>query len=354
MKKNETKVVCPKCGTEFEIPEHEHMTAGIAIGRDSGLGTIVLKAAGETLVTKAKKRMEALKAAGVDVSGLFAMQTGDIARMEDGVLSVVPDNDPIYSAILEDGTIPDRRLFRRWVMAQMFHLLTGVYENFTENLRAKGVKYQWCVVEEELKTQNKLYNNDRENYSERNRWFSKDVVVGMCNGYLKDLRKYVSRLNQKKCKGVPYVTISGRGDVFVEDLENKVFKPIENAVRLITNSKTPNNLYLNYMRFKKVYIYVKTMDMCSLFIDVYKGVGAYYTMKNLILFHGCVFTDDNAKRAKRKYKMTQSESMAYLCSKTSEYSVSPMEGWRLFGVMKKLLKDNNIDIKAKMASWRKK
>ena len=348
MKKNETRVVCPKCGTEFEIPEHSHVATGIVIGKDSGLGTVVLKEAGST-ATKAKERIEALRAAGVDVSGLFAMQTGEIARNEGGILSVVPDNDPIYSAILNGGTIPDRRLFRRWVMAQMFHLLTAGYGNFTENLRAKGVKYQWDVIEDELKTQNKLFNNDRENYGERNRWFNKDIVADICNAYLKDLRKYVSKLKEKKCKGVPYVTISGRGDVFVADLETKVFRPIENAARLIANSKAPSNLYLNYLKFKKVCVLVKSMKMDSLFIDVYKGVGAYYTMKNLVLFHSCVFSDPYTGK-----KMTQKKSMDYLRSKASEYSVNYAEGWRLFGVMKKLLEDNSIDIKAKMASWRKK
>lgn len=353
MKKNETKVVCPKCGTEFELPEHEHMTTGIVIGKDSGLGTIVLKAADETPVTKAKKRIEALKAAGVDVSGLFAMQTGDVARMEDGVLAVVPDDDPIYSAILESGTIPDRRLFRRWVMAQMFHLLTGTYNNFTENLRAKGVDYQWRVLEEELKAQRKLYRDDKENFSERNRWFNKSVVVSMCNHYLKSLFKYVGHLKKKKCKGVPYVTVSGRGDIFVTDLDSKVFMPIQKAIHIIQNSTSPDSLYIAYLKFKKAYVRVRSMKMDSCFIDAYKGVGAYYTMKNLVLFHDCVFINEVAKKAKRKYKMTQYESMNYLADKACEYAADS-EGWRLFGVMKKLLEDNNIDIKAKMASWRKK
>lgn len=43
----ETKVVCPKCGAEMAIPEHESFAVGVAIGKDSGLGTVTLPLASE-------------------------------------------------------------------------------------------------------------------------------------------------------------------------------------------------------------------------------------------------------------------------------------------------------------------
>lgn len=344
----ETKIVCPKCGTEFEIPEHEYASAGIVIGKDSGLGTIVLKEA-DTPVTKAQKRLETLKKAGVDVSSLFAMQTGDIARLDNGVMSVVPDDDPIFQAIMDGGTIPDRHLFRRWVMAQMFHLLVG---NFTDNLRAKGYDYQWRVIEDELRVQKKLFLNDKENFSERNAWFDKSVVVAMCSHYSKCLERHINYLKKKpkKCKGVPYIRIAGK-NVFLSDIWSKVACPINRAVSDIEYAKTPADLYYAYLKFKRVYIKVKGMRMSASFIDAYKGVGAYYTMKNMILFHSCLFRTDSGKR--RGCWMSKEASIQYLCNKAAEYSKSD-EGWRLFGVMRKLIADNNIDIQKKMAEWRKK
>ena len=52
---NETKVVCPVCGSEFDVlAEHEHKERNVTVlGMDSGLGTIVLPVS---------KRGEALKA----------------------------------------------------------------------------------------------------------------------------------------------------------------------------------------------------------------------------------------------------------------------------------------------------
>ena len=41
-KKNVTKVICQNCGAEVIIPEHECQVTGTVIGKDSGLGTVVL------------------------------------------------------------------------------------------------------------------------------------------------------------------------------------------------------------------------------------------------------------------------------------------------------------------------
>lgn len=340
----ETKVICPKCGTEMEISEREHATVGVVIGKDSGLGTVVLKAAEskEEPLSKAQKRVAALKAVGVDTSKLFAMQTGEIARVKDGVMSVVPEDDPIFQAILESDTIPDRRLFRRWVMAQMFHMLISP-NGFTESLRAKGINYQWKVIRDELKIQIKLFRDDKENFIERNRWFNKATVLRMVRIYIKSLEKYVDKLPERKCKGVPYKAFPHRKLVFTSDIPTKIFEPLRKAEAQIAIAITPDRLYKAYLKFQKAYVDIQsTMD--TAFIDCYKGVGAYYTMKNMILFHNCAFKG-----------MSQKESMEYLQAKTQEYGcTSCYEGWKLFGVMKQLISESKINIKKKMMEWRKK
>lgn len=341
----ETKITCPKCGTELKIAESEPVTVNIIIGEDSGTNTVDSKET-ESPLTKAQKRMRALKAAGIDTSGLFAMQTGDIARLTDGVVSIVLEDDPIFNSIMDNGTIPNHRLFRRWVMAQMFHLLSRP-NGFTSALRAKGYDYQWKVIADELKTQVKLYTNDRENFENRNRWFNKNLVVGMCKGYMKQLTEYIDRLPVKKCKSIPYKTIHGK-NIFLDDFHHKVFGPINYAIYLIQSAVTPEELYDSFKKFQKVYVKIsRGADMETCFIDAYKGAGAYYTMKNMILFHGCVF--------KKKYRgklvdIPKGISLNYLEEKAAEYGNK--EGWRLFGVMKLLISDNDIDIKKKMLEWR--
>lgn len=382
-----TKVVCPQCGAEFAIPETTHVALGVVLGADSNLGTIYPGVVGQNFTRsqredvrcadtnctsrqpinpiptpkqmKASEKLAALAAAGVNVSNLFSMAgvTGEeiLARVENGQLIVIPEDDPIFNAIMRYGTVPNNRLFRRWVMAQVFHMMTyksgGKWgpEGFTAALNAKGFKYSWCMTIEEFRVQAKLEKNDPENFAERNRWFNKFTALKMCDFYLQELNKHINELKAKhlkKCKGVPYIRLRGR-DVFVSDIPNKVINPLHRAYAAIEKAKNATALY------RGVEAFCKEMRKCwfewsiaisPAFKDAYKGAGAYFTMKNLILFHKASFKNGCVK-------LSQKNSMAMLEAKADEYQ---NEGWRLFGVMKKLIEDNNIDIVKKMREWQKK
>ena len=41
-KSNETKVLCPNCGTELAIPAQSSIAVGVIIGKDAGLGLYML------------------------------------------------------------------------------------------------------------------------------------------------------------------------------------------------------------------------------------------------------------------------------------------------------------------------
>ncbi|MEB3373883.1 hypothetical protein SFC43_13550 [Bacteroides sp. CR5/BHMF/2] len=80
-KKKETKVLCPRCGTEFAIAEKEYTTLATVVGKNSGLSVVYPAVAKQDVSTNSPKlpktaqdRIEALRNAGVDVSCLFAMR----------------------------------------------------------------------------------------------------------------------------------------------------------------------------------------------------------------------------------------------------------------------------------------
>ena len=89
--KPKTKILCPGCGTEFAIADKEKTVVATVVGKDSGLGTVYPAVAGQdapssgkTKVPRtAKERIEALRAAGVDVSHLFAMRRLQQGRAAD-------------------------------------------------------------------------------------------------------------------------------------------------------------------------------------------------------------------------------------------------------------------------------
>ena len=346
-KSNETKVLCPNCGTELAIPAQSSIAVGVIIGKDAGLGTVYAPAA-DKQKRSAQERIEALRAAGVDVSNLFAMQGANggecIACNKDGKLSILDDNDPIFQYILTNGTIPNRKLFRRWVMAQMFYMMAA--DGVTAMIHRLGYEYTWKMLLNELHAQVKMAkHNDRENFEDRHRWFNQAVVMQMAKHYISELQKFVDRKPEKRCKGVPYKTIGGK-HIFVSDMRSKLYNKFWMGLGQIRNAKTIEQLYVATKNFndKRLKLDWDTPQCCE-WIDAYKGSGAYFTLQNMIRFHNCHIIDDAGK------KLDKELSLQFIKAKATMYCNG--DGWRMLAVLKKCLEDNNIDIRAKIKSWRK-
>ena len=355
----ETKVLCPECGAEFAIAEIGYTTVAAVVGKDSGLGIVYPALVSQKVPTKlpktAEERIEALRNAGVDVSCLFAMRGANggecLASNKDGNLVMLDDNDPIFDQIISQGTVPNRRLFRRWVMAQMFHMMSETaYRSkeplgVTEMIHQFGYEYQWKMLMNELYAQVKMEGRDPENFTDRNRWFNAGVVVSMAEDYIVQLQKYVDALKVRKCKTIPYKRIRNR-NIFVLDLQDKLYKPFSTATTRIRKAKNAAQLFDAAKKFNDMRIKMShDTPQSKAWVDAYKGSGAYFTMQNLIRFHNCIAINDTGKR------LNKCQSLAFILAKAEEYKDG--EGWRLLAVLKKMLSDNNIDIKKKMAAWRK-
>lgn len=365
---SKTKIVCPNCGAEFAIPETTHVSLGVVIGADSNLGIIHPEVVGQNSDSrytnsnctnrqpitptpknmKAEEKIEALRKAGVNVNNLFSMKgaTGQetIARLVDGNLEIVQDNDPIFAAIFNGGTVPNSKLFRRWIMAQVFHMLaTG---NFVRALQRKGYSYQWRMILDELEAQAKMWSRgDSENFAQRNRYFNKERVFMIAQDYIDQLKDHIGSLRRRLCKRIPYITLKGK-NIFCVDISSKVISPLQIAAYRISDASTPAEILKETIKFYQLVrsTWIEyTIPMSQVFKDCYKGAGAYFTMRNMILFHNSRFRVNNRFT-------TQKQSLEMLESKAEEYN---KEGWRLFGLMKKLIKDNGIDIEKKIAEWRK-
>lgn len=345
-KKQETNVTCPACGRELAIAGKE-----VAIVENHAAPAKQVQ-----LPKTAHERIEALRKAGVDVSCLFAMQGangGDyVASNKSGKLAILDDNDPIFDYILEKGTVPNRRLFRRFVMAQMFHMLSckdyGAWSpvGVTEMIHRLGYEYQWKMLLDELRAQMKMERNDPENLADRNRWFNVKVVTAMAKDYIERLKAHVDGLPVKKCKGIPYKRL-GSHNIFVQDLNSKIYGPLRIAVHFIETARNASQLYNAVKKFNDKRFKMKhDTPQSKAWVDAYKGAGAFFTMQNLIRFHNCTVIDDSGRR------LDKYQSLAFLSAKAEEYKNG--NGWRLLAALKKMLDDNGIDIKKKMAQWRRK
>lgn len=315
---------CPECGTKFEIKNSN----------------------GKKKRT-AEEKLEALRKAGVDVSNYFSMKDSKggefVMRMENGSLAAVGDDDPVMRKIDDGGTIHERTLFRRWVMSQMFHMLASPI-GFTKALQLRGYKYQWRVLEDELEAQAKMYNHgDTEGLSERNMWFDRRVAKAMAEDHIKKTRAYFQSLRQKSTRGEAYVKSHGK-NVFLGDIDGMFTTPLRRAAQGIASAINPRSLYNAVVNFTHCDAFIRNLPantkQCREFQDAYKGAGAYWTMKNLILFHGCVFNGMDRKKSEGRLQELLKECAGM--------------GWCLLGAMKQFITDNGIDIEREMEAWKKK
>lgn len=286
---------------------------------------------------RAQERLDALKAAGVDTKDMFAVGEQMIVRLVGGVPKEVKDDDPVYQSILGSKTIPDHKLFRRWVLAQTFRMLR---DGYTRDLHAKGYEYQWRMLEEEMRVQAILSVKDPENFEKRNRFFNHDVVRGMLDQYLKDLRKYVDGLKVKHCKGIPYKTIYGK-NYFVADIDEKVIRRVAKMWWYPGLDETPEKLYqwVKLINERRTPMHADTPQI-KVWVNAYKQAGAYYSMENLIRFHGMRLHIGNEV-------LSEKASLGYLDHVSKE-----LEGYQLLGLLKKELEENGISIEKKMHEWR--
>ena len=302
------------------------------------------------------ERMNKMAAAGIETGKYFtfdlpqglkpgakiALVINDAGQLE---LDNTNGYDAIKEQIISDGYVRNTKLFRRFVMAQMFHMLsyknwrTGE-EGYNAYLNSHyGYDYTIDMMIEEVRVLSKLETRDRESFEEREHFFDKDVVVEVLEDYMIKLTNYVNKLPSKNCKGVPYKTVKGI-HVFVEDLNKKVYEPIKKYIRDVKWSRNYTEMYRALVSFKRNMVKLPYETAKSkAWVDAYKGNGAYYTLKNLVMFHGCGIQVDGG------YVYRGEMAVRYLAAKNDEYKG---EGWRMFALMKKVIKDNNFDFDKRM------
>lgn len=240
--------------------------------------------------------------------------------------------------------------------------LNGYYVRYSDDTLFVGEDYEKAmdIMKSELYAQMKMCDHkDYENIKARNRWFNGCVAHDMAIDYINKLRSYIDDKciyttkkdkdgNEKKtykhtCKGNPYIRLQNE-DIFVADLERKVYTPLRNLANKMGAATTYKELYDAVREFNKNRKHLAwDTKQADAFIHAYKGSGSYYTMRNLIMFHGARFM-------KNGRKMSESNSLKELESKAKLYDE---EGWKMLGVLKQLIKDNNISVQGKILEWKK-
>lgn len=386
-----TKVVCPVCGAEIAIADHQHVTIGVVIGKDSGLGTVELPLEKENKKkTKAQLRIDAMKAAGMDVSRFFCMKDGNgeetvVAKQhEDGSCSIIEATDPIVQKIVDAGSLRNAHLFKQHVLAQVLKMMTKYdYENgglrrdykgrfdmsyFTERMNYMNYAYSWQVVRDELKRQAAMERHgDTKSLTEDQRWYNKELVLAMFDHHHKLLQQLCNALRVRHHQGVEYIGLQGvegllvnkqsaPGYIYCYEID-RLLKAHEGFRKPLAQAKSILGLYIALMRYMdaarpgKLSYHASEIEKredrveivpCEEWKNAYKGYGGYFSMQNLILFHGCRIIVDGKK------KLSKDDSIKQL----NEWANTHLdEGYWMLGALKQLIIDNGFNIERKRAEW---
>lgn len=343
---NTTKVICQNCGAEIIIPNHEHNVAGVAIGKDSGLGTVVLPTVGGVK--------------DVDPLGQLTAAVGGNADVLSALMTIVNKID-------EGGYLDVDGIVRRWIPSQCLQMVYS-QEGFHEALKSRGYDYSWKVLVDELKKQCKFYiDKDFDELNDRNRWYNYKVAADMAREYIEILQDYVGQLREHSHKGRMYKNVKcawmnkGQG-IHLGELP-AFWNKLWNAQREISSAKTPCTLYDAVARFnnlrQQIRFTPKGEKISASFTNAYKAAGCYYTMKDLIMFEGClmkVYADGDTYspycyKSARKF-VEKEESLKALDRAANEVaSTITCTGYMMLGLLKDFLDYNNFDFDKTKAKW---
>ena len=301
------------------------------------------------------ERMNKLNNAGVDTNKYFNVSlpnglkpgaTIALVINENGQPVVVGNdntNDAIACSIIKDGYVRNTKLHRRFVMAQMFHMLNyksydGRKTGYNEALKRFGIGYAFDMMLEEIRVLSKLEVRDRDTFVERSHFFTKDVIAKTMEDYIEEMKAHINTIPNKNCKGIPYKRIKGN-DIFVADIDKKMCAPLRQKINSIRYASNYNEIYRIVRNFMNAMLPLPYKTPKSkAWIDAYKGEGAFYTLKNLVLFHGCGIKVDGRM-------VYGAAAFSVLNKRLNEYKG---EGWRMFALMKKVIADNGFDFNKRM------
>lgn len=302
---------------------------------------------------KTAERMTTLKNAGIDTQKFFNLKmdipVGSKVEIKiDGVpYSFNSSIDPVVKEIMDSGYVFNSRTDGRWVCAQTFRMLNE--NSYNENSRKMEsgwdaylrnsfpYMYQFTMMADELHRLARMERDCDPEFEELKRFFTKTVVYETCKHYMRQLNKYIRKQPKRTCKGERYVKLNKYGDVFVKDLEFKVFRNLKFCLETIDNTA-------NYRQLEEAFgLFLKYMPKlpyetpkCSVWKDAFKGKGGFLTLLNIVKFHNVVVRNYETQEL-----LDREGSISYIKSLLDLYKG---EYWKFHELLKETIRINGFDL----------
>lgn len=349
--KNTTKVICSNCGAEVVIPNTTYAATGMVVAKDSNLGTVILPTTGGGHCCEASPMTQ------------LAAMLGSNPETLTNIMNLV-------NQINEGGFLDVDGIVRRWIPSQCLHMLNSS-TGFHQALSARGYEYMWKVLVNEYKRQAALFaDKDLAGYTDRNRWYNKQIVVDAATDYLQALEKATKAMPRRNCKGRKYIPVrckmNARKGVFVDEIPD-FLNALNKRVVAIKKAATPKGLYEAVKKFNDARrdISWQPSKITNSFTNAYKASGAYYTMKDLIMFEGCRLRIKEGSQDTTELTFTERRNGTTCNFAETQQSLEILEkraeevvergvaqyGYQLLGLIQSFLKYNSFDFEATKEKW---
>ena len=307
---------------------------------------------------RANERMNALANNGIDTSKFFTItldrnvvNKGIMLKLDgdDLTVSLADEYRELREQISDNGTIACTKLYRRWICAQMLRIQKGIaegkYRNIEDYMSYFTFKYMKQVIFDELNALRAIKRSgDIDTYNERSVFYTKSVIIDVYAHWINDLKGkldsakiHIQNRNKWLEPKREYVVIGNR-NFYVDYIKADIVDMVS-ALNTIRTTES-----LSVIRAVVVSINTKLAkydngreqiySVPNSFKDAYKASGAYYTLKNLVLFHNA-----NLVNYETGEVLSGTEAFEYLKTYLSKVD---NEGYKLYALMKDCLKRNNI------------
>lgn len=261
--------------------------------------------------------------------------------------------DHIVSNIMDNGYIFNSRVDGRFVTAHMFKMLKGISYNYKTGKHEVGYDaylrncysymYQFDMMLDEVHRLARMEKDGDKDFHRLSQFFTKEVVYETCKQYIRQLKKYINSQRPRKCQGKPYVKLNKYGNIFISDLNDKIFYPLRNILMLINEVDTYYKLEQALKSFMNIMCKLPyDTPKCSQWKVAFKGKGSYVTLLNIIKFHNV-----NVVSYETGILLDRDSSIAYVQNKLTEYKG---QYWRFHELLKATIKANNFDLKKSIES----
>lgn len=229
--------------------------------------------------------------------------------------------DEILQKISNSGYVKNTHLWRRWITAQTFKMLN--YKNGWDAYLRKNISWKYCFsqISDEFYAQYRMISDsDFDEFAIRNHFFNKNTFIALIKDYIRQF---------EKCCYKGKIQIAG---VELDRIEN--FKDILQKVENCSDT----DLYRLHCLSKNMYwLQVRLpigTPLSSVWKNAYRGTGAYYTLKNLIMWHGVsIYKDD--------HPMNTYSSLRYLNQKLNDFG---SDFWKFHELLKDTIKRNDFNL----------